>query len=526
MGNFTDLHQESILGVVEGFDRLIFKGHFNSMFPNGAFGYYLYQRGVLLKDAKKFFEQETARIITHAKAAAAEANRPFTFLHSAHTHASGESKEDMARAIAEQDGITEGLVCIFSVIERCDSFCIVGNRKTHRLEVVSRRRKCRHLYWYLIHPVYGWMHVRIQTWAPYPIQIYINGREQLCRQLKNSGIAFERSDNKILTVSDFDALAGLSEKFNHTEWAAFLQSQAVMVNPVLDDIEQAGFNTYWWVIDQAEYATDILFNDRAALERILSDLFTAAITGFGAEDVMHFLGRKLHHLFAGEVVIDQKKRLEGRRVKFRLKRNSIKIYDHGNVLRIETTINNPAEFKILRSRDENEQDKKVDRWSPMRKGVSNFWRYAQVSQAANARLINALANAPLKSDATLALDGICRSRRQEGRHIAAFNPVTPQTIELFIAVLSGEFSINGFRNRDLQEKLYLSKPENREEAVRRTHRVSRMIAKLRGHRLISKVKNSRLYKVTTLGVRSMWAAIRFRKLDFPEYFSQAQTFAL
>lgn len=526
MGIFTDLHRESILGVVEGFDRLIFKGHFNSMFPNGAFGYYLHQRGVLLRDAKGFFEKETDRIVKHARTAAEQVNRPFIYLTSAHTHASGESKEDMARVIAERDGITEGLVCIFSVIEPCRSFCVVGNRQTHRIEVVSRMRKCRHLYWYLIHPIFGWMHVRIQTWAPYPIQVYINGREQLCRQLENSGIDFQRSDNKILTVSDFDALANCSEAFNHIEWAVFLQQQAVMVNPLLDDIEQAGFKTYWWVTDQAEYATDILFKDRADLERILNDLFTASITGFGAEDVMRFLGRKLHHAFTGEVVIDHKKRPEGRRVKFRLKRNSIKIYDHGNVLRIETTINNPAEFKILRPRDEDEHDKNVDRWCPMRKGVSNFWRYSQVAQAANARLIDALANAPLKSDATETLDSICRSHEVAGRHIAAFNPMLPKTFALFCAVLSGEFSINGFRNRDLQQKLYLSAPKNKTEAIHRSQKVSRLIAKLRGHRLIAKVKDSRLYRVTSLGVSSMWAAIRFRKIDFPEYFYHAQTFAL
>nr|VFK56954.1 MAG: hypothetical protein BECKTUN1418F_GA0071002_11005 [Candidatus Kentron sp. TUN]VFK61245.1 MAG: hypothetical protein BECKTUN1418D_GA0071000_11473 [Candidatus Kentron sp. TUN]VFK64488.1 MAG: hypothetical protein BECKTUN1418E_GA0071001_10965 [Candidatus Kentron sp. TUN] len=73
---------------------------------------------------------------------------------------------------------------------------------------------------------------------------YINGREQLCRQRKDLDIAFERSDNKILAVSDFEALATLSEKFNHTDWATFLQRQAVMVNPLLNDIEEAGFNLF------------------------------------------------------------------------------------------------------------------------------------------------------------------------------------------------------------------------------------------------------------------------------------------
>jgi hypothetical protein len=59
MDIFLEKHRESILGVVEGFDRIIFKGYLTSMFPDGAFGRYLYKRGVLLKDAGKFFESET-----------------------------------------------------------------------------------------------------------------------------------------------------------------------------------------------------------------------------------------------------------------------------------------------------------------------------------------------------------------------------------------------------------------------------------------------------------------------------------
>jgi hypothetical protein len=431
----------------------------------------------------------------------------------------------MARAIADQDGIQEGLVCIFAVLETCRSFCVVGNHETHCKEVVERNRKCLHLYWYLIDPVFGWMHVRIQTWAPYPIQVYINGREWLCRQLDRANIPFERSDNKILSVSDFTATAERVEQFNHTEWAPFLQRQAILVNPLLDNIAQAGFASYWWVTDQAEYDTDILFNSRADLERIRDDLFDASITGFGAEDVMRFLGRKPHHAFTGEIVIDQKKRPEGRRIKFRFKRNSIKIYDHLNVLRVETTINNPAEFKIIRPLVEGEPVTNADRWCPMRKGVSNFWRYSQVASAANARLIDALASAPLKGDATEALDRICRSHEVNGRHVAAFNPISPETTDRFMAVLSGEFAINGFRNHDLQRKLFDTDPADPADAKRRTQQVSRFIAKLHGHHLISKVKNSRLYMVTTRGVASMWAAIRFRKLDFPALFNQAQSFA-
>jgi hypothetical protein len=65
-----------------------------------------------------------------------------------------------------------------------------------------------------------------------------------------------------------------------------------------------------------------------------------------------------------------------------------------------------------------------------------------------------------------------------------------------------EFAITGFRNRDLQAKLFDTAPRNDREARRRTHRTSRLIAKMRGHRLIAKVGKSRLYRVTARGIKA------------------------
>ena len=96
--------------------ELQIKGHLTSFFPQGAPARYLFKRGVLLKDAKKFFEAETTRIVDHAKQAAEKAARPYVYLESAHTHASGQSKESMAQEIAKRDNVTEGLVCVLSLI--------------------------------------------------------------------------------------------------------------------------------------------------------------------------------------------------------------------------------------------------------------------------------------------------------------------------------------------------------------------------------------------------------------------------
>ena len=155
---------------------------------------------------------------------------------------------------------------------------------------------------------------------------------------------------------------------------------------------------------------------------------------------------------------------------------------------------------------------------PHGQSVEHFWRYAQVAESANRRLIDALA--PLTGEATQELDELCRSRNQDGTRVARFNPIDAQTVLLFIAVLSGEFAITGFRNRDLQAKLFDMAPRDDREARRRTHQTSRLIAKLRGHRLIAKIGKSRLYRVTARGIKAMWPAIRFRKNDFPVDFQR------
>ena len=85
-----------------------------------------------------------------------------------------------------------------------------------------------------------------------------------------------------------------------------------------------------------------------------------------------------------------------------------------------------------------------------------------------------------------------------------------------------DFTITGFRNRDLQGKLYPAAATDVADAKRRTHRTSRLIAKLRGHGLITRVKTTRLYRLTTKGFKAMWPAVRFRRIDFPTAFRAAQ----
>jgi len=225
---------------------------------------------------------------------------------------------------------------------------------------------------------------------------------------------------------------------------------------------------------------------------------------------MRFLGRKLHGNFQGEGSTDLKKRPEGWRIKHRLKGNSIKLYDKCSVLRIETPINKAREFKVPYNTDD------ARRWVPIGKDVANFWRYYQVGQQANHRYLDALAHVSLKGEAVAEFDGLCQSRTKDGRHYAKFNPVSQADTTLFAAVLAGEHTINGLRNHDQCARLYDSVASSLQETKHRCVRVSRLIAKLRGHGLVAKVKDIRLYRVTARGYRLMSAALAFRLEGFPQ----------
>src|SRR5439155_12942633 len=103
-------------------------------------------------------------------------------------------------------------------------------------------------------------------------------------------------------------------------------------------------------IDQAEYSTDVLFRSRADLADLYPRLLDHAVLHFSAQDILTFLGRRLHPRFDGEILtMCRKDREPGARIKHRVKNNWLKMYDKfGHVLRIETVINNPREFKVRR----------------------------------------------------------------------------------------------------------------------------------------------------------------------------------
>jgi hypothetical protein len=513
MNAFVRRFAALVLGVLSGFDRLVFRGHLRQLSYTHGMNCYLSANHILFKDFGRHAEQVSAQLLDASLAQARHSGREIRYLPSSQLR-----KEDIARAIAQRDGISAGLICVLKCVEPCLSFEVHRNRARRRLELQARRRKCLYLYHYYQHPTFGFMHARIQTWFPFPIQVCLNGREWLARQMDQAGLAYQRRDNCFTWLADNERAQALCDQQLRVAWPDLLAGIRRDLHPAHPALLGRLPVDYYWSVHQSEWASDLMFRARADLEALYPRLVRHALTTYDSAAVMRFLGRRVpasgqvQGNFDGEVVSDGSRRVEGVRVKHRVNDNAVKMYDKGSVLRIETTLNNPRDFKVYRTK-ENEPQGQPD-WRVLRKGVADLHRRAEVSQAANERYGEALAAVSAATPLRDWAEPLCRRVPGPGktgtRPVRALNPLSAADACLLEAVSRPEFVVNGLRNRDLVALLYGVPARDQAQRQRRSAQVTRQLRLLRAHGLLHKVPKTHRYMVSPQGRQAITALLAAR----------------
>jgi len=256
-------------------------------------------------------------------------------------------------------------------------------------------------------------------------------------------------------------------------------------------------------------------------------LLTYSTLDFEAHDVMSVLGRTLNGHFLGDLVTDQlgfgpmPTRLPGRRVKHRMKRTWMKLYDTAGVgLRVETVINDPEELRIRRR--VRRQDRSVMAWVPLRKGVAYLSRHQEICGQCNGRYLDALAHVDDPTPALRALEALgARAATPDGRPVRPFNPVARHDRALFEVLMSGEHVRHGFTNRELREHLVRVGLPLAVAAATHSGQVTRLLRRLHVHPLVAKIPRSRRWRVSLNGRRVMAAAIKLREVADPSLYAEA-----
>ena len=512
MVEFVRQHASSVIGVLHGFDRLRFKGTLMRLASVRGLGSFMASAGVLLKDAGAWMLQRSEELKKASLSAADELGRPVIYVNDPSVR-----KEEVAERIARRDGVASGLVCVLTAVEPCQSFDVQRNREKKVLELVARRRKCLHLYHYFMHEELGLMHLRLQSWFPFTLWSCVNGRRWLCRRLEALGVGHQRRDNCLVDVADLARAQELADAQVKTDFAAVLDPLADRVHPLRRSMFPGYPMHYYWSCQDSEWASDVMFKSSAGLSALYPHLIRHGMQNLGCNAVMRFLGRKApadggyRGNFAGQVVSDLKERPEGIRLKHSVNGNSIKMYNkQGSVLRIETTIVQPRDFKVFRG---TEADPDTKKWQKMRKGVADLPRRARVSQAANDRYGRMLASAACPTPLKDLAGPLCRRTRYGNQGVRAMNPLSGDDALLLETVNRGEFAVNGFRNRDVRRHLYASGTSDKAEQKRRAAATTRKLRMLRAHGLIKKVPKTHRYVLSDRGRDAVTALLAARNAD-------------
>lgn len=473
---------------------------------------YLQRTGVLLKDFAGFAAAWTARVRAAAQQLAQQTGRPLLYL-----HGSTERKELLARERARRDGLTSGLIGIWSVVEPCLTYFTRRDREKKKLVLRLEPGKCLHYYFYFLHEQLGLLHLRLQTWFPFAIHLCLNGRHWLSRQLDAAGIDYVQRENCFTWIAEPARAQALAEAQLRTTWPVLLQPLLQQCHPHAAEICHPLALSYYWSVSESEYATDVMFKSPAALARLYPSLVHYGIRHFGSTDVLRFLGHKVqangrvHGNYQGELLSSLKHRPEGLRLKHQAGGNSVKLYDkQGSVLRVETTLRQPHQFRVYRASERDPEQKR--RWQVLRKSVGDLHRRAKICQGINRRYLDAMAAVRPGQCAGDAARPVCRPVRKEGRRHRALNPWSGEDARLLELISRAEWMVSGFRNRDIRAAFY-PQPADAVESRRQSGRVTRALARLRAHGIIKKVTATYRYQLTAQGRRIVTALLAARQAD-------------
>ncbi|MBV8070536.1 MAG: hypothetical protein JO270_11560 [Acidobacteriaceae bacterium] len=504
MHSFLRTFAPYVAAALCGFDRLVFKGKLAALYSPNGMHYYLNVNHVLRKDFKTHAAEVTGQLLDASLVAAAKQFGRYQYIRAATVN-----KEKVALQFAAEHHVKQGLVCVLQCVEPCWSFDTCKNANG-MLEVRGEPGKCSHLYHYYLHPKFGWMYVRLQTWFPFEIQVGINGREWLARQMDQEKLAYKRCDNKFLHIEDWQRAQQLLDRQLRTDWVRHLDALQKEVHPAhpghLGNLPLA----YNWTVFQSEWATDIAFHSAGDLQPWCDRWLRQAFLSFGSADVLRFLGRTrpIRKNAAPEVHSNVCEFEEGKRIKHFVQHNSVKLYTCHNVVRVETTINDASQMKVLRTKSNKPRGKKA--MLPLRRGVADMPLRAEVSQQTNDRYLEAVASikqtTTVKELAESLTQRVDEPQRNEAgqakdrkRRLRGLNPLASTDGALLKMVSDPKWMVHGLRNRDVVGWLYGQEQVQQKESKRRSARATRLLRLLRGHGVLQKVSGTHRYQVTEQG---------------------------
>ena len=490
-----------VKGTLSGFDRIVFKGLILPLMSAREAMRFCAAKGILNKNYKQWMMQQSEKLV--------QATNTYAIKNCGHGITPISTwrirKEELAHERQEQERIQKGLIGVWSCMETAFSYRAHFCKTTGYPQLQNYTTRCKHLYFYYDHHQYGFMNIRLQTWFPYHIQVCLNGREWLRRCLEQQGIDFLAKGNKFLHISDYQKAQSVLDQQLDVRFADVLNGFMPMVFPMAKDILGPNLS-YYWTMWQSEWATDLIFTSFKDLNPIFDSLLRHAHMTGTSTRVLRYLDRPLTS--AGRPDSRCKDQVQTRLIGFndgvRLRhwvdRNSVKIYNEQNVLRVETTINDPRKFKAHRHKQGQLNDDKPKKLLPLRKGVMDTALRAKVSQDVNNRFMDDLSTLQDDKPNQDLIHEVTKHLVKHGRRYRSLDP-TGKDRDFLKLLSSPELRVSGLTNKMLRSCLSETAFGAKRTEKQLSAKISRYLKLLRIHGIIKKLPKQNRYQLTLKGVR-------------------------
>jgi hypothetical protein len=413
---------------------------------------FLTSRQILNKDFKTFAMAQSAKIVDSAD----EISKRLCGSGTIYISSSNERKEAIAHKRQAKTGIRDGLIGVWSCVESCNTYKSTFNPGATYPILRSVQSRCKQLYFYSDDPTYGFMSIRLQTWAPYEIQIALNGREWLRRSLDANNCQYILNGNKFSHIDDYGMAQDLLNAQLNTDFGAMLNGFLPSVFPDMPEI-LGDKMAYYWTLWQSEIAKDYIFDSPGSLKPLMDDLMLFALINGTGDRILKYLGapvKKNGQPYANsnpEILSRLGLWYDGLRVRHWNGKNSVKFYNEHNVLRFEATMNDPGRFRIYRHTEK--QDKSEPKQLlPMRKGIADINVRAEVSRNIVNRFTEHMSAAEEKTQLGELLSSVLKPLTVDGKRVRALDPFG-KDLELLRAISDPIFDVSGMTNKGLQELL-------------------------------------------------------------------------
>ena len=497
MDTILNRFNSAVKGVISGFDRIVFKGMLRPIMFAGGMQGFLTARNILNKDFKNYAMSQSQTIVASAEELSKrETGRSIIYLPS-----SNERKETIVRNQQKEHGVKDGLIGVWSCVESCWTYRSTFNPEASYPILRQEQSRCKHLYFYFDDPTYGFMSVRLQTWAPYEIQIALNGREWLRRSLDSVDCKYILCGNKFLHIDDYEQAQKHLDAQLTADFEQILKSFLPNVFPAMPEIVPD--MSYYWTLWQSELAKDYIFDEPETVKSLMNDFLRHAFATGCGERVLHYLGSPVkangqpHPNSNPEILSRVKVWYDGLRLRHWNGKNSLKAYNEHNVLRFEMTMNDPSKYKIYRHA-ENQDSSEPKKLMPIRKGIADITARAAVSSQAVSRFTEHMASVKDTTSLETLLEKVKSPLNIEGkkhRGLDAFG----KDLALLRALADPVFDVSHITNKELQKKLADSDWAKGMTTKQLSGRISRHLLLLRKHGLIKKLPNQRKYSLTDKG---------------------------